>query len=271
MTSTDGLRNAALRAHLHVVFRTMYRRVSDSYSAGRQPLEIPQEDLLLLSASMRALLTDKAVQRPLLLHHLDEFDIDAQVRCVETDFSMLFLNAMDRDQAGSSSNLFLAMLIGTKETEGLDDGKEHEVVIVQKGQIPPSLARTPELWAPKKDSQHGAVGPANDGQDVQLAHISARTCSVREWLSVRLGYLKDIPIRRDKIIEYAANHLGGVHFDEDHHTAIEDKEFRLLSQIFTWEQKPYMHGVLVALAVCAIELVQSQQIQEIYQGLMANR
>lgn len=263
----DWGRAMALRAHLSVLFETVVIR-RDGKSGVLHPLNLDPGKVLLLAASLRALMFDQSGE-PLLLNFLAQHAIALEVSSFEGDFAMMFYSQIKPADDGHLTDFLFPFLAGDKElAEGFPKDEYCEFFFGLKDHIPNSLKGRFDVWSPRKRlAQHSAVGLANDDYMVQLCHITRKTVPITEWGDLSVGYLKDIPIRRRSVIEYAANRIGGVHYDLAHHTRVSN-EFRMLSQAYDWEHQALCNGALVATAVCAIELAMTRELQQIFGSLM---
>lgn len=98
-----------------------------------------------------------------------------------------------------------------------------------------------------------------------MCTITRKVVPLQEWGSVRLGFLRKIPIRRRNIICYVANKLGGVHFDSTRLPSSEtDKaEFKVLAQVYDWDKQAVMHAGLVAVALACVEVTRIPLVQDL--------
>ena len=259
----------ALRTHLGVLLDTVYAQTDDGQLVGIQPLSIDSGQILLAAASLRALIFDNTGE-PLLLSFLEQHNLPLTINSFEGDFAMLFYAQTKTEQAGHLAQFLLPFIVDKKKQEEYPEGENKSIAIIAQEEIPESLKSRFDIWkSADKSALHSMVGLANDDQMMQLCHLTRRHVPIKNWGKLRMGFLKDIPIRRKSVIEYTANKLGGVHYDALHHTKDPQRqnEFRLLSQAYNWEHQAIMHGAIVATAICAIELVTCPLIFEIYSEL----
>ena len=104
---------------------------------------------------------------------------------------------------------------------------------------------------------------------MQLCTITRKVVPLQEWGNVRLGFLRDIPIRRRNIICYVANKLGGVHFDSLRfpHNESDKAEFKVLAQAYDWDKQAVTHAGLVAVALACVEIVRTPVIRDLLVAL----
>lgn len=265
----DWGRALALRSHLMVLFETVLTE-SEGNMTFRHPLTLDPGRVLLTAASLRAMLFDDTGE-PLLLSFLKRYNLDLTINSFDGDFAMLFYSQTNPAEDGHLTDFLFQFLLAENEQKVFPEGELKEFLFGAQGQVSASLKTRFDVWAPKdKWAQHSAIGPANEDYMVQLCHITRRYTPAHEWGALPLGRLKDISIRRQRVVEYAANYLGGVHYDSDHHTndPTKQNEFRMLSQAFDWEHQSGMHGILVALAICAIEIASAPSLFALFRALL---
>ncbi|HLD10013.1 MAG TPA: hypothetical protein VJB68_08215, partial [Methylophilaceae bacterium] len=239
---------------------------------GLHPLEMNQADLLLCSASLRTLLFDDSPS-PILLDFLTQHSIKIELETFETDLAMLFFAQVEPKAAGNACDLCLDLLFNQEMRDYCEIGKVKSLVLAAEGTASyADLKKRPEVWRPNNEERERLntdVGFSNLGGPIQLCKITRKRVLIGDWGNVRLGYLKGIPIRRENIIRYVANKLGGVHYDSKRLPASkEDKsEFKILSQAYDWEKQTIMHAGLAAVAIACIEIATHPQIAEVLRAV----
>lgn len=269
VTQAESKRVLALIAHLRRIFDTVF----DKEGRRLHPLEMDQADLLLCSASLRALFFDDTPS-PILLDFLAQHEIDVELETFETDLTMLFFSQVDQRESGHACDLCLGLLFDREMRDYCELGKAEEIFIAtnwpQKAYT--SLVRQPEVWCPTAEERkrlNMSIGLSNLGGPFQLVTVTRKRVPISEWGNTRLGYLKCIPIRRRNIICYVANKLGGVHYDSTRLPAGEDDktEFKILAQAYDWEKQAVMHAGLTAVAIACLEIATHPQFAEILNAL----
>lgn len=179
---------------------------------------------------------------------------------------MLYYAQTKPNNTGHLAQFLLSLIVDERQQIEFPVGVQKIFVLSEDRQIPTSLANTIDTWAPTDDNTYMGADLANDDQVVQLCRVTRRHAPIAEWGNLRMGYLKDIPIRRKSIIEYTANRLGGVHYDTAHHTMDKERanEFRLLTKAYNWEDRAIMHGAVVATAISAIEVAVCRELIDLY-------
>lgn len=269
VTQAESKRTLALIAHLRRIFETVF----DEEGRGLHPFEMDQADLLLCSASLRALLFDDTPS-PILIDFLTQHEIDIELETFETNLAMLFFAQVEPKEVGHPCDLCLGLLFDREMRDYCELGKEKEIFIAMDGvqKAYTNLVRQPKIWRPTPDESkrlNTFVGISNLGGLTQMATVSRKRVPINEWGNTRLGYLKGIPIRRRNIICYVANKLGGVHYDSTRLPAGEEdrSEFKILSQAYDWEKQAIMHAGLTAVAIACIEIATHPQLAEILNAL----
>ncbi len=269
ISQEDWGETLALRTHLGVILKTAYT-FSDKELIGKQPLQIDSGQLLLAAASLRALILDSAA-KPLLISFIEKNNIELIINSFEGDFAMLFYSQNKPEKHGHLAHFLLSFIVLEEFQKNFAVDTKEEICLFTEDLAPDSLKHRFDVWLPRdQNSDHSGVTLANGTQFSQIFHITRKHVSIDNWKNLKMGFLKDTPIKRERIIDYVANKLGGVHFDKSHHTKDKKRqnEFRLISQAFNWENQAIMHGAIVAIAICVIELATCPKIIEIYDQLL---
>lgn len=236
-----------------------------------RPLAMSKPDLLLASASLRALLLDDT-GTPLLLSRL--MSRNPTLVAFECNISMLLLSAMNPPAELHVSDLLSGYCVNKEMEEyySLDQTREFMVVHTDPAEFACAMSRA-SIWTTtteEADKLSAYVSVAN-GAPMQLGAITRRNVALTNWCNLQIGLLRTTPITRGALIRYAANKLGGVHFDSKRLPQSRDEDgFRMLATAMDWNQQAFMHAALVGVAICCVELLRSQFVFELYSDLDAS-
>lgn len=196
------------------------------------------------------------------------------VETLESDSSMLLLSELEPGSVDHISDFFVNILLNPSIREDFKiDERRSFATAMQEGSVAPSrLAEKTHVWAPGPDSigpEDTSIGYQSGTGVFQFSHITRRIVKLQDWGDVRIGYLKDIPIRRRNIICYVANKLGGVHYDSKRtpRDGASAREFTVLASAYDWEAQAVMHAGLVSIALACIELVRVTALMDLYTAL----
>ncbi len=135
------------------------------------------------------------------------------------------------------------------------------------------------LWSPDKADDEINFPPGlasmsrkdstNTKGLMQLVDITHRRVEAELWGEVRIGFLKDRPIRRRNLLTYVANKLGGVHLDSKRFPPdpSDEKEFRALASMYDPDFKAIMHGGLVATGMACLEFALEPRVHELLRAV----
>ena len=268
VTQAESKRALALVAHLRQIVDTVF----DGEGRVFRPTDMDQAELLLCSASLRILFFDSPASS-ILLDFLTQHQIDIKVETLETNIAMAFFAQVDSNSNGHVTDLCVSLLFDEKMRGRCELNKQKQfVVFTDETDAYSSLAKKPEVWRPVDLQTGQAINSPSfscSGKSAQFITVTRRQVPIAEWGDVRLGYLKNIPIRRKTIICYVANQLGGVHYDSARLPSGEDErsEFKLLAQAYDWEKKAIMHAGLASVALACIEIAAHPDIRKILWAL----
>lgn len=256
ITRAESKRALALLAHLRQIARAI------SYE-GRllRPTEMDQGDMLLCSASLRALLFD---DKPILIGFMKHHDLSIEIETTETNLGLAFLSKLVPGE-GHVSDMLIQVLLNPEVRDGFPlDQRKQPFFVYEDATGFESISQRPEIWYPK-DTENKAINapPILAGKNPhQLLDITRRRVQVAEWGKVRVGFLREIAITRRNLVTYVANEMGGVHYDPNRLPAnMEDAtQFKVLRTQYDWENDAIMHAGLVGVAVCCIELLANPDI-----------
>lgn len=269
VTQAESKRVVAILGHL----RQIVRAVTDAHGRLIRPVSADHPELVLASASLRALLFDDTPS-PMLLDFLEIQKLNVKVETVEVDSVMLFLSNLADDSDVHLSDFLVEVLHSEELKKTFELGIPSP--IVQLGGIAKvlheDLLKKHQRWMPSADhafEKNISLGYQRDQGFSQYAEITRRIVDIREWGAVRVGHLKDAPIRRRSVISYVANKLGGVHYDSKRlpSDSTEAHEFRVLATAYDWNAQSVMHAGLVVVAIACIELIRVPEIQQLFQEL----
>lgn len=237
-----------------------------------RPVDADHPNLILSAASFRALLFDDSAS-PMMLDFIEQHEIPVEIDTFETNIAMLLLAQVELASAGHISDFFFQLLLDPEVRKEFELEKPKQIVVAAEAcRAFASLLKRPEIWelSSAEDEQiNSGLGYSNLGGPMQLCTITRKVVPLQEWGNVRLGFLRNIPIRRRNIICYVANKLGGVHFDSSRFPSNEtDKaEFKVLAQAYDWDKQAVMHAGLVAVSLACIELVRTPVIRDLLVAL----
>jgi hypothetical protein len=268
ITQAESKRVVALIAHLRQIFSTVLLPKGGVI----RPVDMDHANLVLSSASFRALLFDDSPS-PILLDFIRQHELTVEIETFETNLAMLLLAQVEPASEGHISDFFLKLILDPAVQKDYELGKSHPIVVATEAcRAFESLSKRPEVWklSQSEDSEiNSGLGYSNLGGPMQMCTITRKVVPLQEWGNVRLGFLKNIPIRRRNIICYVANKLGGVHFDSKRPPRNEtDKaEFKVLAQAYDWEMQAVMHAGLVAVALACVEVARIPLVQQLLTAL----
>jgi hypothetical protein len=254
----------AVFAHLRRLLETVTRE-----DKILRPIQMDHADLLLCSASIRALLFD---DDPILLSFSRMHELNIEIECLETNIALMLLSWLVPDDLHVSD--FLMDVLLNPEMRGSIplDQESQTVHTFRDGAGWEAVLKRPDLWVPDLRTEKGidsGIGLSNLGSPAQLMSIRRRRVPLADWGKVRLGYLKDIAITRQSLLTYVANKLGGVHYESTRLPPNRDDaaQFKVLATAYDWDNKAIMHAGLVAVAIARYELINVPLIVRLYFGL----
>jgi hypothetical protein len=91
-------------------------------------------------------------------------------------------------------------------------------------------------------------------EPAQLLTVTRRRVPLEKWGDIRIGYLKNRPIRRRTLLTYVANKMGGVHYDSRRlpREEMDRNEYQFLSAAYDWENQAIVPTGLVATGLACI-------------------
>lgn len=264
----DSKRALAVFAHLNQLVRTATSRQGDGQIVLVGPTQMSQAELLLSSASLRALLFD---DEPILFSFLHAYGLEFYIDALETNLNMVLLPKLAKDE-GHVTDWFSHLLLNGKiKPEYPVDVLKQCVVIFEDQDVFEILSGKEHLWRPEKgnDEINHSAGFANKNALMQMIDVTRRHVRVEKWGEVRLGFLKDLPIRRRSLIAYVANKLGGVHLDSTRFPSKSNDavEFRALASMYDPDFKAIIHGGLLAVGLLCLELLSAPEVLGLYHAL----
>ncbi len=274
LKAADAQGALALYAHLNQIIKTATRRIPEGQIGFLNPTGMHPPDLLLAAASFRALLFD-ADGGPILLDFLRRHQISMELSAIETNAGMILMPLLSLE--GNITDVLAEILL---DAEKLPPGNSHQMLFVydEEGLAENLESRSP-LWHPTKEdneinfppsltniTKQGASSTKGLAQLVDIKHHRVRP---ELWGDVRIGFLKDRPIRRRNLLAYVANKLGGVHLDSRRFPPDknDENEFRALASMYDPDFKAIMHGGLVATGMACLEFAIEPQIHELLRAL----
>jgi len=265
VTQAESKRVLALIAHIRRLFETVFT----SEGSGQHPLQMDQSDLLLCSASLRTLFFDDSPS-PILIDFLTQHAIDVEIDTFETDIAMLLFAQVGPKGPGHVCDICLGLLFDESMREycELDQPKPLMLIVDDAAETYSDLKNHTHVWRPTKEEamrMNTSIDFSNPERPSQLITVTRKQVPIAKWGTVRIGYLKGIPIHRKNIITYVANKLGGIHYDSKRlPTEKNDKEeFKILAQAYDWNKQAVMHAGLTIIAIACIEIVRHPQMREI--------
>lgn len=258
----------ALAIHSHL--RNIYSAIVAPDGTIIKPTNMDQGKLLLASGSLRCLLFETHPHQPILLKFLKDNELDFTVNYLETNINLFFFSYFMPDEFHLSD----ALIKITVSQDGMNEfpiDTEKEILMSFKDPTPfLTLLERHDLWIPQDNREIDSEAPSvffpTPGQFI---NITRRQRSLEQWTTSRIGYLKDRPIPRRRIIAYVANELGGVHYDSRHGlpTTEDDQLIRRLMTIFDWEYQSIMHTGFVVTALICLELFSIPEVRFLFKEL----
>jgi hypothetical protein len=256
ITRAESKRALALLAHLRQVAHT----VAPEGNLLR-PTEMDHADLLLCSASLRALLFDG---KPVLIGFIKDHGLSIEIETTETNLGMAFLSKLVPGERHVSDMLIQVLLNPQiRDAFPLDQLKQ-SLFLHEDATGFESISQRPDIWYPKSVENRAINSPpVLAGKNPhQLLDITRRRVSLADWGKVRIGFLKEFAITRRNLVTYVANELGGVHYDRNRLPPnTEDiTQFKVLRTQYDWENDAIMHAGLMGVAICCIEFFTNPDI-----------
>ena len=238
-----------------------------------RPVLCDHPQVIIAAASLRALFFDDSPS-PMLLTFLKEHAAQLQVETLETDSSMLLLSEVESEHPGHISDLLMQILLDehTKSEFKLDEPHPFVGCLPEGSEMFSDIAKNDRIWAPgpgHKDLENTSLGYQPDTGIFQFTHITRRIVDLDKWGDVRIGRLREKPIRRRSIACYVANKLGGVHYDSTRLPPLnaDADEFRLLATAYDWDNQAVTHAGIVAIFLMCVELVRMPWFLQTLKGL----
>jgi hypothetical protein len=260
VTQAESKRVVAIIGHL----RQIVRSVVDSNGYFLRPVFVDQSEIILASASLRSLLFDDSPS-PLLIDFFRQHKMPAWVETIEAGSAMLLLSELEPGAGPHMSDFFMGILEDEKMREDFKLNEPHSfVTVMQEGSsVLSSLHDRINVWAPGMESKapvNTSLGYQPGTGICQYTQVTRKIVNLEDWGNVRIGYLKNIPIRRRSIICYVANKLGGVHYDSTRipRNPLDLLEFNALAMSYDWESQAVTHAGIIAVALACIELTRSE-------------
>lgn len=265
VSQADTKRLLAIRAHLNQLIRTA---MTPERNAFRSPVTMDHSELLLASASLRALFFDHSPV-PLLTGFLTPHDITFEVETLETNLGIILLSQLLPQEGHVSDYLIECILHPDRDQQKPLDHPTQVLIAESTRDGLESMLKRSHIWEPTREEDaetNSALSGNSNVGPMQLLSVTRRIVDLQDWGNVRLGYLKSIPITRRRIIEYVANYLGGVHYDSNRKPRDPDDlaQFRVLATAMDWEDTALMHAGLVAVGIGCIEVLHSRGIMDLY-------
>src|SRR5690349_7269513 len=142
---SDSKRALAVFAHLRRIVETITK--CDSL----RPIQMDHADLLLCSASFRALLFDDFT--PIFVKFCDSYGLNIQIECLETDIALVLLSWFVPDEV-HLSDFLMHVLLDSEMRNSFPLDKEQRILhgfrdgVGWKGAL-----KRPDLWIPDRAAQ----------------------------------------------------------------------------------------------------------------------
>jgi hypothetical protein len=237
-----------------------------------RPVDVDHPSLILSSASFRALLFNDSPS-PMMLDFIEHHELRVEIDTFETNLAMLLMAQVEPASDGHISDYFFQLLLDPAVRKHFEVETPKQILVAAEAcRAFASLLEKPEVWklSEVEDSQiNSGLGYSNLEAPMQLCTITRKVVPLQEWGNVRLGFLRNIPIRRRNIICYVANKLGGVHFDSSRlpRDETDRAEFKVLAQAYDWDKQAIMHAGLVAVALACVEMVRTPVLRDLLLAL----
>lgn len=268
ITQADSMQAVAIIGHMRQILRTV-----SANGRVRRPVYADHSEVLLASAAMRALFFDDS-PAPMLISFLDLHGKSLAVEALETDSSMLLLSVIEHGHARHISDFFTDIMLNPSTREQFQIDEPHPFVCVLQEGDPriKEIASHEHIWAPGpgiEALENNSLGYQPDTGICQFSRVTRRLVELKDWGSVRIGFLREKSITRRNVACYVANKLGGVHYDSTRlPTAQSDAdEFRKLAIAYDWDQQAVMHAGMIAITLMCIELVHMPWYAELLSSL----
>lgn len=245
----------AIRTHLSQLVRAA---MNETKTGFKKPVEMDQGELLLASASLRALFFDG--QKPLLLGWLADHGVDIDVCTVQTNIGLILLSELLPEPGHISEYIAGCVFLPELMEKVPLDTPTQLLIAYQDRKGFEEVLRRGEVWAPTRaqdvEINSGLTHISNVGP-MQLLTLTRRIVPLSEWGNVRIGYLKNVPITRRNLLEYVANRLGGVHYDSNRtpRDPTDLAQFRVLASAMDWDDQSLMHAGFVAVGIACVEIL----------------
>jgi len=175
ITRAESKRALALLAHLRQIARTISHK-------GKllRPTEMDHADLLLCSASLRALLFD---DKPILFGFMKSHGLLIEIEATETNLGLAFLSKLVPGE-GHVSDILIQILLSPQIRDGFPlDQKKQPLFLYEDATGFGSISQRPEIWYPKNvENREINSPPVLAGKTPhQLLDITRRRVSLVDW------------------------------------------------------------------------------------------
>jgi hypothetical protein len=275
VSQSDTKRLLAIQAHIRQLVRTAMTPDKKSF---KRPVEMSQAELVLASASLRALFFDHS-PKPLLAGLLNDNGVKMEVETIETNLGLILLSVIVPEPGHISEHIVAGVFDPERKAALPLDKPTPGLIVFPNRKGFEEIMKRYKVWAPTRDQDaeiNSGLTPFSNTGPMQLLTMTRRIVPLSEWGKVRIGYLKNVAITRYNLITYVSNRLGGVHYDSNRkpRNADEVEQFRVLASAMDWDDQSIMHAGLVGVGIACIEILNAPGIFDLYHSccdLLAER
>lgn len=270
ISQTESKRVTALVAHL----RQIVRAVSREDGTIPRPVDLDHMEVVLASASLRALFFDDSPCAQ-LIDFAKKHKLSISIETISTTSAMLLFSEVAPGNGPHLSDFIGSILFDPAVKDEFKESQAHPFIVILQDDcdVVKQIGAEQLRWAPISpdymEKTSSTVGHQPGTGICQYASITRRHVALEKWGDEVVGMLAEIPIRRRTIVCYVANKLGGVHYDSQRFPAkgADAREFKVLAESFDWNAEAVVHAGLILVFLSCLELVKAKPIMRLLAGL----
>lgn len=180
VTQAESKRVVALIAHLRQLFSTVLSPQNGVIGVIR-PVDVDHANLVLSSASFRALLFDDSPS-PILIDFIKQHELTVEIETFETNLAMLLLAQVEPASKGHISDFFLQLILDPAVQKDYELGRSHQIVVTTEAcRAFESLSKKPEVWKLSRSEDNeinSGLGYSNLGGTNADVYDNQKGCTV---------------------------------------------------------------------------------------------